>query len=63
MHLVLVNCIGGLSLPGNSMVRLTDHPDRTMAVYRGEPVFPRKWAKTELAIASAAAITGLGSSC
>ena len=27
VHLVLVNRLGGLSLPRNSMVRLTDRPD------------------------------------
>ena len=25
-HVVLVNCLGGLSLPRKSVVRLTDHP-------------------------------------
>ena len=32
MHLVLVNSLGGLSLPRNSAVRLTDRPDMTVAV-------------------------------
>ena len=32
---VLVNRLGGLSLPRKSVVRLTDHPDITSAVYRG----------------------------
>ena len=37
MHkvLVLVNRLGGLSLPRKSMVTLTDHPDMTIAVYCG----------------------------
>ena len=35
VHLVLVNRLGGLSLPRNSVVRLTDCPDMTIAVYRG----------------------------
>ena len=35
MHLVLVNCLGGLSLPRNSVVRLSDRPDMTVAVYHG----------------------------
>ena len=35
MHEVLVNCLGGLSLPGKSVVRLTDRPDMTLDVYRG----------------------------
>ena len=29
MHEVLVNRLGGLSLPRKSVVRLTDHPDMT----------------------------------
>ena len=32
---VLVNRLGGLSLPGKSVVRLTDRPDMTFDVYRG----------------------------
>ena len=35
MHLVLVNSLGGLNLPRNSVVRIIDHPDMTIAVYRG----------------------------
>ena len=35
MHEVLVNCLGGLSLPRKSVVRLTDRPDMTSDVYRG----------------------------
>ena len=35
VHLVLVNRLGGLSLPRNSVVRLTDRPDMTTAVYHG----------------------------
>ena len=35
MHEVLVNLLGGLSLPRKSVVRLTDHPDMTIDVYRG----------------------------
>ena len=35
MHIVLVNRLGGLSLPRKSVVRLTDHPDMTLDVYRG----------------------------
>ena len=33
MHLLLVNCLGGLSLPRKSVVRLPDCPDMTIAVY------------------------------
>ena len=35
MHEVLVNRLEGLSLPRKSVVRLTDRPDMTLAVYRG----------------------------
>ena len=42
MHLVLLNHLGGLNLPIKSVVRLTDRPDMTIAVYRG-----RKAAKQQ----------------
>ena len=35
MHEVLVNRVGGLSLPRKSVVSLTDRPDMTLDVYRG----------------------------
>ena len=35
MHGVLVNRLGGLSLPRKSVVRLTDRPDMTLDVHRG----------------------------
>ena len=35
VHEVLVNHLGGLSLPRKSVVRLTDYPDMTLDVYRG----------------------------
>ena len=35
MHEVLVNRLGGLSLPRKCVVRLTDRPDMTLDVYRG----------------------------
>ena len=35
MHEVLVNRLGGLSLPRKSVVKLTDCPDMTLDVYRG----------------------------
>ena len=35
MHEVLVNRLGGLSLPRKSVVRLTDRPDMTLNVYHG----------------------------
>ena len=35
MHEVLVNRLGGLSLPRKSVVRLTDRPDMALDVYHG----------------------------
>ena len=35
MHEVLVNRLGGLSLPRKSVVMLTDRPDMTLDVYCG----------------------------
>ena len=35
MYEVLVNRLGGLSLPRKSVVRLTERPDMTIDVYRG----------------------------
>ena len=35
MHKVLVNRLGGLSLPRKSVVRLIDRPDMTLDVYSG----------------------------
>ena len=34
MHEVLVNRLGGLSLPRKSVARVTDRPDMTLDVYR-----------------------------
>ena len=36
VHEVLVNRLGGLSLPRKSVGRLTDRPDMAMDVYRGQ---------------------------
>ena len=38
MHEVLVNRLGGLSLPRKSLVRLTDRPDMTLDVYSKDRV-------------------------
>ena len=38
MHEVLVNRLGGLTLPRKSVVRLTDRPDMTSDVYRGRKI-------------------------
>ena len=35
VHEVLVNSLGGLSLPRKSVLRLTDRPDMTLDVYHG----------------------------
>ena len=35
MHEVLINRLGGLSLPRKIVARLTDRPDMTLDVYRG----------------------------
>ena len=35
VHEVLVNRLGGLSLPRKSVARLTDRPDMTLDIYRG----------------------------
>ena len=35
VHEVLVNHLGGLSLPRKSVARLTNHPDMTLDVYHG----------------------------
>ena len=35
MHEVLINHLGGISLPRKSVVRLTDRPDMTLDVYGG----------------------------
>ena len=43
MHEVLVNRLGGLSLPRKSVDRLTDRSDMTLDVYRG-----RKTTKQQL---------------
>ena len=42
MHEVLVNRLGGLSLPRKSVVRLTDRPDMTLDVYCGRKTTNQK---------------------
>ena len=42
MHEVLVNRLGGQSLPRKSVVRLTDRPDMTLDVYRGRKTTMQK---------------------
>ena len=46
MHILLVNHLGGVSLPWNSVVRLTDCPDMTIAVSAYQSSFPKFWYLT-----------------
>ena len=46
MHEVLVNRLGGLSLPRKSVVRLTDRPDMTLDVYRGRKTTKQQQQRT-----------------
>ena len=56
MHEVLVNRLGGLNLPKKSVVRLTDHPDMTLDVYRGRKTTTQQqieggeWDKNALSV-------------
>ena len=45
VHEVLVNRLGGLSLPRKSVVRLTDRPDMTLDVYRGRKTTKQQTTK------------------
>ena len=42
MHEVLLNRLGGLSLPRKSVLRLTDRPDMNSDVYRGRKTATRQ---------------------
>ena len=42
MHKVLVNRLGGLSLPRKSVVRLIDRSDMALDVYRGRKTTKKK---------------------
>ena len=48
MHEVLVNRLGGLSLPRKSVVRLPDRPDMTLDVYRGRKTTIRQQHKMRM---------------
>ena len=52
MHEVLVNRLGGLSLPRKSVVRLTDRPDMTLDVYRGRKttIQPKKFTDVSIQV-------------
>ena len=47
MHEVLVNRLGGLSLPRKSVVRLTDPLDMTLDVYRGRKTTMQQFTNFE----------------
>ena len=47
VHEVLVNRLGGLSLPRKSVVRLTDRPDMTLDVYRGRKTTIQQYKKNQ----------------
>ena len=53
VHKVLVNRLGGLSLPRKSVVRLTDRPDMTLDVYRGRKTTIQRQHPAAGSIASA----------
>ena len=48
MHEVLVNRLGGLSLPRKSVVRLTDRLDMTLDVYRGRKTIKQQQQQSSL---------------
>ena len=52
MHEVLVNRLGGLSLPRKSVVRLTDRRDMTLDVYRGRKTTIQQYGLTAEDMAS-----------
>ena len=55
MHEVLVNLLGGLSLPRKSVVRLTDRPDMTLDVYRGRKTTTQQTQKDIMLLAQGVA--------
>ena len=52
VHEVLVNRLGGLSLPRKSVVRLTDRPDMTLDVYRGRKTTIQQQSMQSLSVFS-----------
>ena len=50
MHKILVNLLGGLSLPRKSMVKLTDCPDMTLDVYSGREKTTQQKPVTEISL-------------
>ena len=45
VHKVLVDYLGGISLPRKSVVSLNDHPDMTIGVYLGHKTAQRQQIK------------------
>ena len=60
MHEVLVNCLGGVSLPRKSMVRLTDRPDMTLDVYRGCKTTKQQQQQNYMGLRTLHAVSHLG---
>ena len=52
VHEVLVNRLGGLSLPRKSVDRLTDRPDMTLDVYQGRKTTIQQQQKIQKKIIS-----------
>ena len=50
MHEVLVNRLGGLSLPRKRVVRFTDRSDMTFDVYRGRKTKQQQWLEVKVKI-------------
>ena len=55
MHEVLVNRLGGLSLPRKSVVRLIDCPDMTLDVYRGRKTTIQQSIKMNFSLVTSSA--------
>ena len=60
VHEVLVNRLGGLSLPRKSVIRLTGRPDMTLDVYRGRKTTTQQQQQQLHLIALRTAKTVLG---
>ena len=48
VHEVLVNPLGGISLPRKSVVRLTDRPDMTLDVYSGRKTTKQQTTRSQM---------------
>ena len=51
VHKVMVNPLGGLNLPRKSVVRLSDDPDMTTAVYHGHKTTQQQKIKNSRSVA------------